>query len=181
MLNTSSFSWYDWRLLEYVKFFLIRLTIVGIRQVFLDTIDDCWNTPSFSWNDWWLFEYVKFFLIRLMIVWIRQVFLNTIDDCFNTSSFSWLFESVNSLLTWDILSPGSIVHYGSAGLKQSDHRPVLASIEVEGRTVREDAVNAVYREVVSSLGPSDCTVLVQVSAPLTLYGENYFFRFFFGT
>ncbi|XP_018020970.1 synaptojanin-1 isoform X2 [Hyalella azteca] len=58
-------------------------------------------------------------------------------------------------------SHGNIDHYSCAALKQSDHRPVLAAISCEGRKVDEAKLDAVYKEVVSSLGPSDCTVLVQ--------------------
>lgn len=54
------------------------------------------------------------------------------------------------------------MHYGSAALKQSDHRPVLATFDVEGRVVVDSKMDTVYRDVVSSLGPSDCTVVVQV-------------------
>lgn len=57
---------------------------------------------------------------------------------------------------------GRITHYGRAELKQSDHRPVLAVIEVEGSVVSSSSLNAAYESVVASLGPSDCTVVVQV-------------------
>ena len=58
--------------------------------------------------------------------------------------------------------PGRITHYGRAELKQSDHRPVLAVIEVKGCTVSTPSLNAAYESVVASLGPSDCTVVVEV-------------------
>ena len=57
---------------------------------------------------------------------------------------------------------GKIVHYGRAELKQSDHRPVLAIIDVEGCTVLDSKLTNTYESVVASLGPSDCTVVVQV-------------------
>ncbi|XP_066988660.1 synaptojanin-1 isoform X2 [Macrobrachium rosenbergii] len=59
-------------------------------------------------------------------------------------------------------SPGKIIHYGRAELKQSDHRPVLAVIDVEGCTVLDSKLTSTYESVVASLGPSDCTVVVQV-------------------
>ncbi|KAK3880880.1 hypothetical protein Pcinc_014656 [Petrolisthes cinctipes] len=59
-------------------------------------------------------------------------------------------------------NPGKIIHYGRAELKQSDHRPVLAIIDVEGRSVCPDQLSLAYESVVASLGPSDCTVVVQV-------------------
>ncbi|XP_066988662.1 synaptojanin-1 isoform X3 [Macrobrachium rosenbergii] len=58
-------------------------------------------------------------------------------------------------------SPGKIIHYGRAELKQSDHRPVLAVIDVEGCTVLDSKLTSTYESVVASLGPSDCTVVVQ--------------------
>ncbi|KAK7067886.1 Synaptojanin-1 [Halocaridina rubra] len=58
-------------------------------------------------------------------------------------------------------TPGRIVHYGRAELKQSDHRPVLAVIDVEGITVLDSKLTNAYESVVASLGPSDCTVVVQ--------------------
>lgn len=58
---------------------------------------------------------------------------------------------------------GRFVHYGRAELKQSDHRPVLAVIDVEGCTVIDSKLASTYESVVASLGPSDCTVVVQVS------------------
>lgn len=57
---------------------------------------------------------------------------------------------------------GRITHYGRAELKQSDHRPVLAVIEVEGCEVDDAKLTQDYESVVASLGPSDCTVVVQV-------------------
>lgn len=59
-------------------------------------------------------------------------------------------------------TPGRFVHYGRAELKQSDHRPVLAVIDVEGCTVIDSKLASTYESVVASLGPSDCTVVVQV-------------------
>nr|XP_045612351.1 synaptojanin-1-like isoform X2 [Procambarus clarkii] len=59
-------------------------------------------------------------------------------------------------------SPGRIVHYGRAELKQSDHRPVLAVFDVEGCSVIDSKLTNTYESVVASLGPSDCTVVVQV-------------------
>ncbi|CAL4128370.1 unnamed protein product, partial [Meganyctiphanes norvegica] len=58
--------------------------------------------------------------------------------------------------------PGKIVHYGRAELKQSDHRPVLSVIDIEGRTVDNDKLQKVYESVVEELGPSDCTIVVQI-------------------
>ncbi|MCL4123585.1 UNVERIFIED_CONTAM: hypothetical protein GTU68_052599 [Idotea baltica] len=59
-------------------------------------------------------------------------------------------------------TPGRIVHYGRAELKQSDHRPVLALIDVEGKSVSEERRARLYHSVVECLGPTDCTVILQV-------------------
>ncbi|XP_076055462.1 synaptojanin isoform X2 [Oratosquilla oratoria] len=58
--------------------------------------------------------------------------------------------------------PGDIVHYGRAELKQSDHRPVLCIIDIEGQIVVEGQRDTNYQNVVQDLGPSDCTVVVQI-------------------
>lgn len=70
------------------------------------------------------------------------------------------------------LKTGRIVHYGRAELKQSDHRPVLAVIDIEGRTVIDSKLASSYEAVVASLGPSDCTVVVQVSLYLYMSFVN---------
>ncbi|KAB7506174.1 Type II inositol 1,4,5-trisphosphate 5-phosphatase [Armadillidium nasatum] len=67
---------------------------------------------------------------------------------------------------WDMhnskWTPGNIVHYGRAELKQSDHRPVLCIIDVVGRTVVEKKRDEIYNVVVESLGPTDCSIVIKV-------------------
>lgn len=60
--------------------------------------------------------------------------------------------------------PGTIRHYGRAELKQSDHRPVIAILDLQVRVVDDERRAAVLDEVVADLGPSDGTV---VATPLT--------------
>ena len=45
-------------------------------------------------------------------------------------------------------------------MKQSDHRPVIAIIEVDIHQVNENKRNNVFREVIRDLGPPDATVIV---------------------
>ena len=60
--------------------------------------------------------------------------------------------------------PGKLAFYGRAELKQSDHRPVLAVLDVQARAVvpakREEVVDA----ILETLGPSDGTI---VSTPVS--------------
>ncbi|KDR22712.1 Synaptojanin-1 [Zootermopsis nevadensis] len=59
-------------------------------------------------------------------------------------------------------NPGRLVHYGRAELKQSDHRPVIAVIDIEIFHVDDSRRSQVFMEVVQDLGPPDATIVVQV-------------------
>lgn len=59
-------------------------------------------------------------------------------------------------------SPGKIVHYGRAELKTSDHRPVIAEIDVEVLQVDENKREAIFQEVIDSQGPPDGTVIITI-------------------
>ena len=54
---------------------------------------------------------------------------------------------------------GDLVYYGRADLKQSDHRPVIAVLDVQARVVDKLKREQVISDIVSSLGPSDGTVI----------------------
>ncbi|XP_075410444.1 synaptojanin-2 isoform X2 [Tenrec ecaudatus] len=64
--------------------------------------------------------------------------------------------------TW---SPGVLLYYGRAELQASDHRPVLAIVEVEVQEVDVDARERVFQEVSSFQGPLDATVVVNLQSP----------------
>ncbi|XP_058656957.1 synaptojanin-2 [Ammospiza caudacuta] len=64
--------------------------------------------------------------------------------------------------TW---TPGALMYYGRAELQASDHRPVLAIVEVEVQEVNEAARDSVFREVSSFQGPLDATVVVNLLSP----------------
>lgn len=57
-------------------------------------------------------------------------------------------------------SPGKLVYYGRAELKQSDHRPVIAIIDVEVRRINEEKRQQVFYEVITDMGPPDGTIIV---------------------
>lgn len=57
-------------------------------------------------------------------------------------------------------SAGHLVHYGRAELKQSDHRPVIAVIDIEARKIDVDKRQEVFYQVIADLGPPDGTVIV---------------------
>ncbi|XP_045434337.1 synaptojanin-1 isoform X1 [Pipistrellus kuhlii] len=63
------------------------------------------------------------------------------------------------LYTW---TPGTLLHYGRAELKTSDHRPVVALIDVDIFEVQAEERQSIYREVLAEQGPPDATVLVSV-------------------
>lgn len=60
-------------------------------------------------------------------------------------------------------SPGRLIHYGRAELKQSDHRPVIAVVDMEISKVNEYQRKDVFRKVLQDLGPPDGTVYLKVS------------------
>ncbi|KAK2701220.1 hypothetical protein QYM36_020112 [Artemia franciscana] len=64
-----------------------------------------------------------------------------------------------SMLEFDQLK---VVFYGRAELKQSDHRPVIATFDVDVLRVDEDAREDVISDVIRRVGPQDGTVEVQV-------------------
>ncbi|XP_074044024.1 synaptojanin-2 isoform X2 [Macrotis lagotis] len=72
--------------------------------------------------------------------------------------------------TW---SPGVLMYYGRAELQASDHRPVLAVVEVEIQEVDVDARDRVFQEVSSFQGPLDATVVINLQSP-TLEEKNEF-------
>ncbi|XP_025058435.1 synaptojanin-2 isoform X5 [Alligator sinensis] len=64
--------------------------------------------------------------------------------------------------TW---TPGALMYYGRAELQASDHRPVLAIVEVEVQEVNVAARESVFQEVSSFQGPLDATVVVNLQTP----------------
>ncbi|XP_033090836.1 synaptojanin-2 isoform X2 [Trachypithecus francoisi] len=72
--------------------------------------------------------------------------------------------------TW---SPGALQYYGRAELQASDHRPVLAIVEVEVQEVDVGARERVFQEVSSFQGPLDATVVINLQSP-TLEEKNEF-------
>uniref|UniRef100_A0A4X2K355 Synaptojanin-1 n=1 Tax=Vombatus ursinus TaxID=29139 RepID=A0A4X2K355_VOMUR len=71
--------------------------------------------------------------------------------------------------TWN---PGTLLHYGRAELKTSDHRPVVALIDIDIFEVDAEARQNIYKEVIATQGPPDGTVLVSIKSSLP---ENNFF------
>lgn len=55
---------------------------------------------------------------------------------------------------------GKLVHYGRSELKQSDHRPVIAIIDIEIAQIDVDRRKAVFHEVIKHLGPPDATIVI---------------------
>lgn len=57
-------------------------------------------------------------------------------------------------------SPGKLVFYGRAELKQSDHRPVIAIIDITARKIDENKRNNMFYEVIADMGPPDGTIII---------------------
>ncbi|XP_029459440.1 synaptojanin-1 isoform X3 [Rhinatrema bivittatum] len=71
--------------------------------------------------------------------------------------------------TW---TPGTLLHYGRAELKTSDHRPVVALTDIDIFEVEPEERQKIYKEVLSAQGPPDGTVMVSLQSPSP--EENYF-------
>ncbi|XP_062392395.1 synaptojanin-1 isoform X2 [Sardina pilchardus] len=57
---------------------------------------------------------------------------------------------------------GTLKYYGRAELKTSDHRPVMAIIDVDVLEVDPEARHQVYKDVIALQGPPDGTILVSL-------------------
>ncbi|KAJ8266671.1 hypothetical protein GJAV_G00133280 [Gymnothorax javanicus] len=68
-------------------------------------------------------------------------------------------------------SPGTLKYYGRAELKTSDHRPVVAIMDVDVLEVDPEARHQVYKDVIALQGPPDGTVLVSLCSS----GEDDYF------
>lgn len=75
-------------------------------------------------------------------------------------------------------NPGRLLFYGRAELKQSDHRPVIAILDIEYSLIDFDKRNRVFYDVIRDLGPPDATVVIQTVNPPSdddedsIYDEN---------
>ncbi|KAG1708515.1 Synaptojanin-1 [Nymphon striatum] len=73
-------------------------------------------------------------------------------------------------------NPGKILYYGRAELKTSDHRPVIAELEVEVSRVDNKLRDQVFNSVLESHGPPDGTVFVHIPEFLdpesSIYGKD---------
>ncbi|KAL0277407.1 UNVERIFIED_CONTAM: hypothetical protein PYX00_004700 [Menopon gallinae] len=74
-------------------------------------------------------------------------------------------------------NPGSLVFYGRAELKQSDHRPVIAIIDVDIFRVNDDVRKQVFTQVVQDLGPPDSTVVMKILGDdaYSVFDETFMF------
>ncbi|XP_060764936.1 synaptojanin-1 isoform X2 [Neoarius graeffei] len=68
-------------------------------------------------------------------------------------------------------NPGELKYYSRAELKTSDHRPVVAIIDVDILEVDPEARHQVYKDVIALQGPPDGTVLVSLCSS----GPNDYF------
>lgn len=59
---------------------------------------------------------------------------------------------------WNI---GKLIYYGRAELKQSDHRPVIAIVDVEYAQIDTERRSSVFNDVINDLGPLDGTIVIQ--------------------
>ncbi|XP_018331196.1 synaptojanin-1 [Agrilus planipennis] len=65
----------------------------------------------------------------------------------------------------DNWSPGTLVYYGRAELKQSDHRPVIAVIDIEACQVDPERRDQIFFQVIANLGPPDGTIIIHCETP----------------
>nr|CAD7201064.1 unnamed protein product [Timema douglasi] len=73
-------------------------------------------------------------------------------------------------------NPGTLVHYGRAELKQSDHRPVIAIIDIDIFQVDDARRSQAFIDVVQDLGPPDATIVVHALTENTseeIFDDNF--------
>ncbi|XP_053561148.1 synaptojanin-1 [Bombina bombina] len=86
-------------------------------------------------------------------------------DLLNSS----LQDEKSAQYTWN---PGSLLHYGRAELKTSDHRPVVALIDIDIFEAEAEERQKIYKEVNSVQGPPDGTIMVSLKSNVP--EDNYF-------
>ncbi|XP_021962271.1 synaptojanin-1 isoform X2 [Folsomia candida] len=70
---------------------------------------------------------------------------------------------------WDA---GRCSYYGRAELKQSDHRPVVAVIEIDAFAVDERNRDRIFKDVIKQLGPADATVILTADDPAAFESDD---------
>ncbi|XP_039175194.1 synaptojanin-1 isoform X2 [Crotalus tigris] len=79
-------------------------------------------------------------------------------------------DDENKLLyTWN---PGSLLYYGRAELKTSDHRPVVALMDIDIFEVDAEERHKVYKQVIAVQGPPDGTIMISIKG--SSLEDNYF-------
>lgn len=71
--------------------------------------------------------------------------------------------------------PGDLVFYGRAELKQSDHRPVIALIDIDVFRTQEPLLARAWHDVIQDRGPPDATVVIHVLGddPYSVFDDNF--------
>ncbi|XP_071399496.1 synaptojanin-1 isoform X6 [Centroberyx affinis] len=109
-----------------------------------DTSEKC-RTPA--WTD--------------RVLWKRRKwnFNKTAEEMNVVGAATTSAESEDDSEPW---SAGTLKYYGRAELKTSDHRPVVAIMDVEILEVDPEDRHQVYKEVIALQGPPDGTILVSL-------------------
>ncbi|XP_033108886.1 synaptojanin-1-like [Anneissia japonica] len=72
----------------------------------------------------------------------------------------------------DQWNPGRMLQYGRAELKTSDHRPVIALIEIVIQVVNEDDRDAIYKDILCQQGPTDGTIMIHLGIGGAEFSDN---------
>uniref|UniRef100_UPI00358E6AC5 synaptojanin-1 isoform X2 n=1 Tax=Myxine glutinosa TaxID=7769 RepID=UPI00358E6AC5 len=96
--------------------------------------------------------------------WTDRVLWHRKKWPFEKSASADEVDLMNSLNGSESLwNPGVLVHYGRAELKTSDHRPVVAVIDIDILELSPEALQDSLRLAVDAHGPPDGTVLVEAA------------------
>lgn len=91
-------------------------------------------------------------------------------------------------------NPARLIHYGRSELKQSDHRPVVAVLQIDALQVDKQSRETVIKNAIESVGPLDATIILKLQLgevgaicdddfmtglleKLSLYGDVILIRF----
>jgi len=103
------------------------------------------------------------------VLWSRKQYKkerwNSYTDDFDDENYMALSKRI-----WN---PGKVLYYGRAELKTSDHRPVIAEIEIEVQRADESKVAKVHKEIIKSFGPGNPTIIVEPDESVGELPDDY--------
>ena len=83
------------------------------------------------------------------------------EPCYSKHAKNLHFQAHFSMTR--LRSPGKCHFYGRAELKQSDHRPIMAVLDIDVLKLNSRKREDVFTEELAEIGPPDGNVILQVN------------------